>query len=127
MKKLATLILVFTAALISHTTMAQDAVRLAGSVYQKLMENDRIRLLKIDLQPEERTITHFHPDHLLYILEGGKMAVTDSLGNAGVMDLVKGDYYWFGAGKHSIVNLGTTTINAVMVELKEPAAIKQEE
>jgi beta-alanine degradation protein BauB len=109
---------------ISH---AQDAVRIAGSVYQKLMENERVRLLKVDLQPEERTVTHFHPDHLLYVLEGGKMAITDTTGNAGIVDLASGDYHWFEAGKHSIVNIGTTTITGILVELKESEAMKPEE
>ena len=107
---------------------SQDAVKMAGSVYQKLMENERVRLLKMDFQPEERTILHFHPDHLLYALEGGKMAITDTTGsNATVIELDAGDYHWFKGGKHSIVNIGTTTISAIVVELNEPAAIKPEE
>jgi beta-alanine degradation protein BauB len=115
----------FLAAL--NIAYAQDAVRMAGSVYQKLMENERVRLLKIDLQPEERTVTHFHPDHLLYVLEGGKMAITDTTGNAGIVDLASGDHHWFEAGKHSIVNIGTTTITGILVELKESEAMKPEE
>ena len=110
-----------------NSLQAQDAVRMAGSVYQKLMENERVRLLKIDLQPEEVTITHYHPDHLLYVIEGGKMAITDTTGNASVVELDAGDYHWFKGGKHSIVNIGTTTINAIVVELKEDPARKSED
>lgn len=107
---------------------AQDAVKMAGSVYQKLMENERIRLLKMDFQPEERTIIHFHPDHLLYALDGGKIAITDtSGGNATVIELDAGDYHWFKGGKHSIVNIGSTTITAIVIELKEPDAMKPED
>lgn len=110
-----------------HTAKSQDAVKIAGSVYQKLMENERVRLLKMDFQPEERTILHFHPDHLLYAMEGGKMAITDSTGsNATVIELDAGDYHWFKGGKHSIVNIGTTIITAIIVELNEVPAMKPE-
>ena len=129
MKKslITTLFTVFFVCLL-QPARSQDAVKMAGSVYQKLMENERIRLLKMDFQPEERTILHFHPDHLLYALEGGKMAITDTTGgNATVIELDAGDYHWFKGGKHSIVNIGTTTISAIVVELNEPAAMKPEE
>ena len=127
MKKYSPILLIISLVFIHTYSFAQDPLRVAGSAYQKLMENERVRMLKIDLQPEERTITHYHPDHVIYVLEGGKMAITDTTGNATVMELVKGDYYYFKGGRHSIVNIGTTTINAVMVELKDEPVIKTEE
>ncbi len=127
MKTLRIITALFFIGVFVPVAQAQDAVKMAGSVYQNLMDNDRVRLLKVDLQPEERTVTHFHPDHLLYVLEGGKLAIQDTTGNAGVVDLAAGDYHWFKAGKHSIVNIGTTTIVAIVVELKEESALKPEE
>lgn len=127
MKKILFFSILISVTFFTNTVNAQDAVRMAGNVYQKLLENERVRLLKVDLQPEERTVTHYHPDHLFYVIEGGKMAITDTTGNAGIVELDAGDYHWFKAGKHSIVNIGSTTITGIVVELKEEPAGRPEE
>ena len=120
MKKVILLLLVSVS--MAGTTVAQDAVMMAGTVYKKAFENERVRMLRVKFRPGELTAPHTHPDYLLYVVEGGKIMTSDVEGVATLIELMAGDYLWVPATKHSMKNVGTTTITGIAVELKEPPA-----
>lgn len=53
-----------------------DPLDAASNVYRRIMENDRVRVLKVTFQPGDKAAMHHHPDHVVYVLSGGKAKMT---------------------------------------------------
>jgi quercetin dioxygenase-like cupin family protein len=41
-----------------------------------IMENDRVRVLKVTFKPGETAAKHHHTDHLIYVINGGTLKLT---------------------------------------------------
>ena len=67
-----------------------DPLEVAGNVYKFEMENDRVRVLNPTFKLGDKAAMHHHPDHVVYVLAGGKMKLT-SQGKTDVLDLKTGD------------------------------------
>ena len=98
--------------------MAQEAAQVAPQVYKVLFENERVRLLDVRMKPGDESEQHSHPDYLLYALEGGKVKLTDASGQSAEVEIQAGDAMWREAEEHSALNIGTTELHALFVELK---------
>lgn len=61
---------------------------------------------------------HSHPDHVVYVLKGGKAQLTYPSGKVDVMDLETGEALFMDAQSHEIVNLGDSDLDMVVFELK---------
>lgn len=86
-----------------------------------LFENDRVRVLEVTYAPGTTHDMHSHPDHVIYALGDAKVRMTGEDGKSTDVDIKKGGTRWQPAVTHKTENVGTTPINVVMVELKEPA------
>jgi oxalate decarboxylase/phosphoglucose isomerase-like protein (cupin superfamily) len=60
---------------------------------------------------------HDHPDHLVYVLNDGKMNLKPS-GKTDVLDLKKGQAIFLKAQSHEAENTGKTDLDLLVVELK---------
>ena len=88
-------------------------------VCEKLLENDRVRTLRCTFPPGVGHEKHFHPPHWGYILEGGKMQITDEKGMR-EQETPAGASWWSdGVFWHEAVNIGDTTTVYIIVEPKE--------
>jgi quercetin dioxygenase-like cupin family protein len=90
----------------------------ANNVYKFKMENEHVRVLTVTFQPGDKAVMHSHPDHVVYVLEGGKMKLT-SQGKTDIFDLVAGDTMFLKAQSHEAENIGQTTLDLLVVELKK--------
>jgi quercetin dioxygenase-like cupin family protein len=99
-------------------TMTQEAAQVAPHIYKVLFENERVRLLDVRMKPGDESSQHSHPDYLLYALEGGQVKLTDASGQSAEVDIHAGDTMWREAEEHSALNVGSTDIRALFVELK---------
>lgn len=90
----------------------------ASNVYKFKMENDQVRVLNATFKPGNKAVMHNHPDHLVYVLEGGKMKLT-SQGKTDTLELKAGDAVFLKAQLHEAENIGKTTIALLVVELKK--------
>jgi len=90
----------------------------ASNVYKFKMENDRVRVLTVTFKPGEKAKMHHHPDHVVYVLEGGKMKLT-SQGKTDILELKAGDTVFLNAQNHEAENIGQTTLDLLVVELKK--------
>jgi len=90
----------------------------ASNVYKFKMENDRVRVLTVTFKPGDKAVMHHHPDHVVYVLEGGKMKLT-SQGKTDILDLKAGDTVFLNAQSHEAENIGQTTLDLLVVELKK--------
>lgn len=98
--------------------MAQEAAKVAPHVYKVLFENERVRLLDVRMKPGDSSDQHSHPDYLLYAITGGKVKLTDASGQSVEVEIQAGDTMWREAEEHSALNVGTTELQAIFVELK---------
>jgi quercetin dioxygenase-like cupin family protein len=106
-------------ALAVPTAFAQDPVKVDAKHYKVMFENDQVRVLKIHYNPKEKSVMHEHPASVVVFLNTSKAkftmpdgtTTTDGGGKAG-------DVRYADAGKHLPEDIGTTPVEAVLVELK---------
>jgi quercetin dioxygenase-like cupin family protein len=100
------------------TEKTQDPLKVAKNVYKFIMENDRVRVLEVSFKPGDKADMHTHPDHVIYVLKGGKAKLTSS-GKTDVLDMKTGQAVFLKAQSHEAENLGKTELNLLVVELKK--------
>jgi quercetin dioxygenase-like cupin family protein len=96
-----------------------DALQAASNVTKPIMENDRVRVFDAWFKPGEKAAMHTHPDHVVYVLNGGKLKLTPSKGKPQEVDLKVGQAIWMDATSHTAENLGKTDVRLLVVELKD--------
>ena len=96
-----------------------DALQAASNVSKLIMENDRVRVFDARFKPGVKAAMHSHPDHVIYIVSGGKFKVTPLEGKPQELDLKTGQVLWMDATSHTAENLGKTDVHLLVVELKE--------
>lgn len=86
-------------------------------MYKVLNDTLGIRMLEATYKPGESAAMHAHPDFALYILEGGKIEITNKAGSKQVVDFKAGMGIVLPADTHTAKNIGTTTVRLVAVEV----------
>jgi len=109
-----TMIIVFA---FSVTAPAQDPVKVAPEMHKVLVDTNGVRLYVTTFEPGSVVSTHYHPFHVVYILEGGELTITDEKGKATVMSAKAGDAFPGSETVHTTKNTGTTRVKAVVVEV----------
>ena len=106
---------------LSTSLSAQDPIKAAANVYKKvLLDNAQVRVLQVEFAPGDVAAWHQHPNHVVYVLAGGKIEITNKGKEAMVMDLNEGDAMYMPAVTHMAKNVGTTPLKLVVTELKPP-------
>ncbi len=101
-----------------ETTM--DAVKVAPNLYKVLKDTMGIRVLEILYNAGDSSALHSHPDNVLYVISGGKAEFTEKDGTKLVNEVKSGSTMIQPASTHSVKNVGTTTVKAVLVEVNRP-------
>ena len=94
-----------------------DPKVVASNVYNAVLENDRVRVFDVRFKPGAKAEMHWHPDHVAYVVSGGKLKVTETNGKVTDMDLMPGQAVFLEAQSHEAVNTGSTEVHVVVVEL----------
>jgi beta-alanine degradation protein BauB len=105
----------------ASATFAQDPAKVGPDVYNCTLDNDRVRVCEVTFKPGAKIGVHSHPDHVAYVVSGGKLNITGADGKAQDFDMKAGQAIWLPAQSHSAVNSGETEVKLVVVELKESA------
>ena len=100
------------------TEKAQDPLKVAKNVYKFIMENDRVRVLEVLFKPGDKAAMHSHPDHVVYVLKGGKAKMTSS-GKTDLLDLKKDQTIFLKAQSHEAENTGKTDLDLLFIELEK--------
>ncbi len=95
-----------------------DPKDVASNVYNFIMENERVRVFNATFEPGEIAKMHSHPDHVVYVLRGGKIKITTE-GKTDVLDLETGKALFLNAQNHEAENVGQSTLELLVVELKK--------
>jgi len=95
-----------------------DPLMAASNVYKCLNENDRVRVLEVVFKPGDVAKMHHHPDHVVYALKGGKASFTSG-GKAQDMEIKTGSVIFLEAQDHEVKNIGNSTLELIVMELKK--------
>ncbi len=107
--------LVFVAGMI----YAQDVVKVAGDSHTVLLENDQVRVLKVDVKPGQKVPMHSHPHNVAYFLTDGKIKLTLPDGKTQERDIKAGTSSWSEAATHAAENIGSADFQEIQIELKK--------
>jgi quercetin dioxygenase-like cupin family protein len=106
--------------LLSASAYAQDPVAIAPKNYTKvLIDNEYTRVMQFEMAPGDVIPWHSHPNHVIYVLAGGKIEITDKDKAPVAMEVKVGDAIFMPAVTHTGKNVGKTTIKLVITEIKK--------
>ena len=100
------------------TTKGGDPCAVAGNVYSKLLENEKVRVCDVKFKPGETAKMHGHPDHVVYALTDGTLSISTPDTKPITVDIKAGQTMWMPAVIHEAVNVGKTEIHLIVMELK---------
>lgn len=95
-----------------------DPLMSASNVYEFVNESNRMRILKVTFKPGDTAKMHHHPEHMAYVLKGGKLRLT-SEGKTQDVDLKDGSAVFLEEQNHEATNIGNTVIDLIVVEIKQ--------
>jgi quercetin dioxygenase-like cupin family protein len=104
------------------TAAAQDPVKVDPDHYKVLLDNAVVRVLKIDMAVGAKSVMHSHPDAMLVPLSSGKARFTMPDGKTQDQELVKEAAAYTPAFTHLPANVGTSRVEAILVEFKAKSA-----
>ena len=79
-----------------------------------------IKMFEVTLKPGDSVSLHRHPDHTLYVVQGGKIAITTEGGGREVLDLPTGAGLVNATTTHSGKNIGNTTVRLLVTDIHRP-------
>ena len=96
---------------------AQDPLKTSPDQFKVLFENEQVRVLEFNGKAGSKSPMHSHPDHVVYVVTGGKSRFTAADGKVTETDGKAGDVRWNAAGSHASEAISDT--KAILVELKK--------
>jgi len=89
----------------------------------ELFENERVKIWDFVLAPGEAIPMHTHRrDHVIVVVEGGRLETEDADGRRRTVEPRPGDCYYCavdGTETHDARNVGSTRYRNLIIELKE--------
>lgn len=95
-----------------------DPVAVSPDSYKVLLENERVRVLQMDLKSGQTDKLHSHPDETVYFAKGSKAKIHFPDGGEAELDIPDGHVMWHEAWTHRVENIGSSDIRAIIVESK---------
>lgn len=101
---------------------AQDLAVTAGKNAKVVIDNDKVRVIELQMPPGSSTGMHSHGDNLVVFLTGGNATQTMADGSTKQLQRKPGEVLWSDPVTHDTKNTGKTMVKTLIIELKEPAA-----
>ena len=95
-----------------------DPTKSSPQNYRLLMENDHVRVLEMNLAAGKKDNEHSHQAETVYFVSGGKVKIHLPGGDSVEADLPNGHVMWHEAWTHTVENVGSSDIRAIIVENK---------
>lgn len=100
-------------------TKIMDVLKAAPDAYKLLFENDKVRVMEINLKPGQKAPMHDHPDnHVVYVVKDARFRLSFPDGKSQNIDLKSGNVVWMDAGQHETENIGLTDGLNLVIEVK---------
>lgn len=105
-------------ALLPCAAAAQDLAATAGKQARVLLDNDRVRVIELEVPPGASTGMHSHGDHLVYFLADATGRQANADGTEVARTMKAGEVHWSEATVHDTRNDGATPSRTLVIELK---------
>lgn len=100
------------------TAAVQDPVIADPKHYSVLIDNEQVRVLRINYGAKEKSPMHSHPDAIAVFQGDQRARFTLPDGQSLVRDMEAGQVAWMPAEIHAPENLGDKPLRLILVELK---------
>jgi len=97
---------------------AQDLAVTAGSRAKVVLDNDKVRVIEVNLPPGSATGMHSHGDNVVVYLSGGRVVQTMADGSTKQLESKPGEVRWSDPVTHDTKNTGKAATHALVIELK---------
>ena len=101
---------------------AMDALTVGAQSSKLLHDTLGIKMYEYTLKPGESAALHAHPDHITYVLQGGKALISTNGAVPQEKELKTGMGFISPSLKHYGKNIGTTTIKLLVIDIYRPRA-----
>jgi quercetin dioxygenase-like cupin family protein len=99
---------------------AMDATKTPGYPATILGDTLNLKAYEFLANPGDSIPMHSHPDHIIYVLEGGTADITGKDGKTQTAEFKKGSCMISGPQAHSAKNTGTTPLKLLIVHVYRP-------
>ncbi|MES2891950.1 MAG: hypothetical protein V4725_08060 [Bacteroidota bacterium] len=100
---------------------AMDALNVGGDMNKKLVDSLGVKMYEFSIKLGQSWSVHTHPDHTVYVLQGGKMALyMEQAGRLDTLTFATGMGFVSGPLTDSGRNIGNTTIKMVVTDIYRP-------
>src|SRR5262245_9152071 len=106
-----------------QTIPGADPTLVDSRHYQVALENDKIRVLRINYGPGETSVMHGHPASLALFGSNVQVRFTFPDGRSEEINAKAGEIFWNEAGDHLPENLSNVPLEVTLVELKISASL----
>jgi len=105
--------------LLTGSAFAQDVLKVSPSTNKVLVDNQHVRILESTFKPGTKEPMHTHPAGWYYVTKAGTLKVTYASGKVEMWTPKVGEQAWMdGEEAHTAENVGKTTLQYLMVEVK---------
>ncbi len=99
---------------------AMEPLTVGAKFSKKLGDTLNMKMYEFTLKPGDSAELHSHPDHAVYVLQGGRLAVTFKGTGRQIMDLKSGTGFISGALSDAGKNIGSTTVKLLVTDIYRP-------
>jgi hypothetical protein len=99
---------------------AMDGLIVGAKFSKKLADTLNVKMYTFEMKPGDSAELHSHPDHAVYVLEGGKLAVTFQGAGRQIMDMEPGMAFVGGPLSDAAKNVGNSNIKLLIVDIYRP-------
>jgi len=113
------LVVIASMVAIAAGMQAQDVVKVSPATNKVLVENAYVRVVQATFAPGASEPVHTHPASWYYVTQAGRLRVTYATGKVEIWEPKVGESAWMnGEAPHSAENVGETTLQYILVEVK---------
>ena len=92
----------------------------AADITNKFADTLGVKFYEVDIKPGDSVAMHTHPDHLVYVVEGGMTQLMSKGGEWKPVEFKTGMGLVTGPDTHTGKNTGTTTIKLLVADIYRP-------
>jgi quercetin dioxygenase-like cupin family protein len=99
---------------------ALEPLTVGAKFSKKLADTLGVKMYEFTIAPGDSAALHAHPDHTVYVLQGGTALISFNGAAPQVMELKTGMGFVSGSVTDAGKNIGTTTIKLVVADIYRP-------
>ena len=99
---------------------AMEPLTVGAQFIKKLHDTLNMKMYEFTIKPGDSAAIHAHPDHTVYVLQGGKALISFNGAAPQLMELVTGTGFIAPALTDAGKNIGTTTIKLIVTDIYRP-------